>query len=198
MNKTSIVTLIFLCIATLSFSQIELAIKGGVHTVTLPEDIVSNGDNNLSFSESKFGYHFGLHPRIAVLGFFVEPGITFSSSSVDYLLDSDSPENILNESYRDIGIPIIAGIGSGFISAFGGPVFHYQIDGFSDIWDKERLENATMGFQAGLGVKLWKLRGEVRYEGNLGRFGDSVEIADHDVSFGNRASRVMFTVGIIL
>lgn len=198
MKKTSISLFIFFAFISLSYSQVELAIKGGVHTVKMPQDIVSSGENRLSFADSKFGYHFGLHPRIAVLGLFVEPGITFSSSSVDYLLGDDDPNNILNETYKDIGIPVVAGFGSGFISVYGGPVLHYQIDKVKDIWSQDRLKEATMGFQAGVGVKLWKLRGEVRYEGNLSSLGDSVEIANHDVSFGKRASRVMFTVGIIL
>jgi len=198
MKKTSILLLILFSFTTLTFSQIELAIKGGIHTVKMPEDIVSNGSDRISFAESKFGYHFGVHPRLAVLGIFIEPGLTFNSSSVDYLLDDETTGNILNETYKDIGVPVVVGFGSGFISAFGGPVLHYQIDKFNDIWSKENLEQATMGFQAGVGVKLWKLRGEVRYEGNLSRFGDSVEIADHEVSFGRRASRIMFTVGIIL
>ncbi len=179
-------------------AQLELALKGGIHSVDLSEDIVTNGNDNMNFANSKFGYHFGLHPRIAVLGLFIEPGITFNSSSVDYTLNDNTPENIINETYKDIGIPVIAGFGSGFISAFGGPVLHYQIDKFKDIWSADRLKQATMGFQAGVGVKLWKLRGEVRYEGNLTSFGESVDVSDHTVNFGERASRVMFTVGIIL
>lgn len=198
MKKTSLLLLIFLSFTTLSFSQVELALKGGVHTAQLPKEIVSSGEDRLSFAESKFGYHFGIHPRIKLLGIFVEPGITFNSSSVDYQLGDDPTGNFLNETYKDIGIPVVAGFGSGFISVFGGPVLHYQIDKVKDIWSKERIDEATMGFQAGLGLKLWKLRGEVRYEGNLSSLGDSVEIADHNVSFGKRASRFMFTVGIIL
>lgn len=198
MKKTSLLLFILFTFANVTYSQIELALKGGVHTVKLPQDIVSNGENGISFAESKFGYHFGLHPRIAVLGMFVEPGITFNSSSVDYLLGDDPTGNFINETYKDIGIPVVAGFGSGFISMFGGPVLHYQIDNAKDIWNSENIKNGTLGFQAGVGLKLWKLRGEVRYEGNLSNLGDSVEIASHDVSFSNRASRVMFTVGIIL
>lgn len=179
-------------------AQVELALKGGIHSVSLSDDLVTDGNSSMNFKDSKFGYHFGVHPRIAVLGIFVEPGLTFNSSSVDYVLNDDSPENIINESYKDIGIPVMAGFGSGFISVFGGPVLHYQIDKVKDIWSKEKLNNATMGFQAGLGLKLWKLRGEVRYEGNLTSFGNSVDISDHTVNFGERASRVMFTVGLIL
>lgn len=198
MKRTTLLFIAFLGFCLTANAQFELAVKGGIHSVNLSEDIVSNNNSNLSFKDSKYGYHFGLHPRIAILGIFVEPGITFNSSSINYLLNDDVASNIVNETYKDIGIPVVAGFGSGFISVFGGPVLHYQIDKFKDIWSSDKLEKATMGYQAGLGLKLWKLRGEVRYEGNLSSFGDSIEIADHDVSFGKRASRVMFTVGIIL
>jgi len=198
MKRTTLLCLVLLGLTFTAGAQIELALKGGIHSVELSDDLINDGASQLSFADSKFGYHFGLHPRVAVLGIFVEPGITFSSSSVDYRLNDGTVDNIINENYKDIGIPIIAGFGSGFISAFGGPVFHYQIDKFNDVWSKDKLENATMGYQAGLGVKLWRLRGEVRYEGNLTSFGESVDIADHTVNFAQRASRVMFTVGLIL
>ena len=198
MKRTTLLFIAFLGFYMTANAQFELALKGGIHSVSLSNDIVTNGNSDLSFKDSKFGYHFGLHPRIAILGIFVEPGITFNSSSVDYLLNDDIASNIVNETYKDIGIPVMAGFGSGFISVFGGPVLHYQIDKFKDIWSTDKLDTATMGYQAGLGLKLWKLRGEVRYEGNLSSFGNSLDIADHEVSFGKRASRVMFTVGLIL
>jgi len=198
MKRTALLCLLFLGLCVSINAQVELAIKGGIHSVDLTDDIVTNGNSDMNFKDSKFGYHFGVHPRIAVLGIFIEPGLTFNSSSVDYVLNDDSPENIINESYKDIGIPVMAGFGSGFISVFGGPVLHYQIDKVKDIWSRDKLNNATMGYQAGLGLKLWKLRGEVRYEGNLTSFGNSVDISDHTVNFGKRASRVMFTVGLIL
>lgn len=198
MKRYKLLLLLLVCLSINATAQIELAVKGGIHSVNLSDEIVTDGNSDLSFADSKYGYHFGLHPRIAVLGIFVEPGLTFNSSSVDYRLNDDTASNIVNETYKDIGIPVMVGFGSGFISAFGGPVLHYQIDKFKDIWSEERLKNATMGFQAGLGVKLWKLRAEARYEGNLTSFGDSIDISDHTVNFGNKASRVMFTIGIIL
>lgn len=198
MKRSTLLWLAFLVCCFSASAQFELALKGGIHSVDISDDLITMDDSEMNFKDSKFGYHFGVHPRIAVLGIFVEPGITFNSSSVEYTLNDNSPDNIINATYKDIGIPIIAGFGSGFISAFGGPVLHYQIDEFKDIWSKDRLANATMGYQAGLGLKLWRLRGEVRYEGNLTSFGDSVDIADHTVNFGNQSSRIMFTVGLIL
>jgi len=200
MNRTTLLFLLLLGFCISSHAQVELALKGGIHSIDLSTDMVTNtnGNSEMNFKDSKFGYHFGLHPRIAVLGIFVEPGLTFNSSSVDYTLNDNAPDNIINETYKDIGIPVMVGIGSGFVSIFGGPVLHYQIDKFNDIWSKDKLEEATMGYQAGLGVKLWRLRGEVKYEGNLSSVSNSVDIADHTVNFGKRASRIMFTVGLIL
>ena len=198
MKRTTLILLVLLGLSYSAHSQVELALKGGIHSIDLSNDLVTDGNSSMNFKDSKFGYHFGLHPRVSVLGIFIEPGLTFNSSSVAYTLNDASPESIVNETYKDIGIPVMAGFGSGFISVFGGPVLHYQIDKFRDIWGKSNLEQATMGYQAGVGLKLWRLRGEVRYEGNLTSFGNSVDIADHNVVFGQRASRLMFTVGLIL
>ena len=65
-----------------------------------------------------------------------------------------------------------------------------DIDGFS-----QRFNRASYGYQAGLGFDFWDLRLEVKYEGNLSKFGDHIFIGGQNFSFDKRPSRIIANLG---
>jgi hypothetical protein len=64
-------------------------------------------------------------------------------------------------------------------------------------WDglKEEFNNLTIGYQAGIGLDIWRLHFDVRYEGNFSRFGDSITVNGNSYQFSNNPERVIGTIG---
>ena len=192
-------------------SQLQIGLKAGLHSVDLASEgvVLPNDDGEglqLNFLDSKYGIHFGLYTRLTLLGIYVEPAFILNSTSVDYTLeqlgDQGPFQSIKNETYHNLDIPVMIGLKAGIFRLFGGPVAHMHINSSSDLIDfpgyEQRFKDASYGFQAGMGIDLWKLRLEAIYEGNLSRFGEHITISGQEYSFDESASRIIFSVGLKL
>jgi len=189
------------------WSQIEFGIKGGLHSLDLTaESIILPGSDEafeVDFIESKYGFQFGLYTRIKVFGMYIEPAAMLHSTSVNYTLNEINQTGILNsvknESFTNLDLPVMIGFKVLFLKAFFGPVAHLNITSASDLVDipgySQRFDKATYGFQAGLGLDIWKFRIEAKYEGNLSKFGEHIFIGDENFSFDQRPSRLIANVG---
>lgn len=193
---------------TISHSQVEFGLKGGMHSFDLSASSIilpgTDEDFEVNFLESKYGFQFGLYTRIKLFGLYIEPSAMLHSTSVNYTLEDIDNTGILNsvrnETFTNLDIPVMVGFKLLFLKAFVGPVAHLNISSASDLIDipgySQRFEKATYGFQAGLGFDLWKLRFEAKYEGNLSKFGEHIYIGDENFSFDKNASRIIANVGI--
>jgi hypothetical protein len=204
----------FLIVAAVLFTnlianaQFEIGVKAGVNSVDLISDgiIVKNGLDNfkVDFLGSEYGYHLGLYSRVKLLGFYIEPAAYLNSNKINYKLSDYTEGDILNdivsENYTSLDIPVLAGVKAGIFRLYGGPVAHLHIASTSELIKingySQKFKDAKYGFQAGFGLDLWKLRFDVAYEGNLGKFGDHINVGGNQFQFGSSASRVLGTVGI--
>lgn len=199
-----------LCMHLLSadlFSQIEFGIKGGLHSVDLvSESIILPGSDQsfeVDFVESEYGFQFGLYTRVKLFGIYIEPAAMLHSTSINYTLDEIGNEGVVsavrNEKFTNLDIPVMIGFKLLFAKAFFGPVAHLNINSASDLIDipayAQRFDSATYGFQAGLGVELWKFRIEAKYEGNLSKYGDHIFVGEENFSFDSRPSRLLVNLG---
>jgi hypothetical protein len=188
--------------------QLEFGVKAGVSSVDLISEgiIISNGPDKvkMDFLGSEYGYHVGVYSRLKVLGFYIEPAALLNSNKVNYKLSDYTEGDVLNdlisENYVSLDIPVMAGVKAGIFRLYGGPVGHLHIASTSELTKingyKQKFKDAKYGFQAGFGLDLWKLRLDVAYEGNLGKFGDHINVGGSSYQFGSSASRVLGTVGI--
>ena len=189
-------------------SQIEFGIKAGLNSIDLVSNSIkiNNGIDfkEIRFRESKYGHHFGVYTRLNILGIYIEPGAIFNSNSVTYSLDdysSDQPvSTLVNESYSNLDIPLMVGLKAGIVRLYGGPVAHVHINSKSDLFDWDsyahKFKSSSYGYQAGIGLDLWKLRFDLAYEGNLGKFGNHINVDGESYAFDNSASRIIATIGM--
>ena len=81
-----------------------------------------------------------------------------------------------------------------------GPVGHVHIDNVTQLWDVEgydqNFDGLTWGYQTGLGLDLWFVHFDLRYEGNLSNFGEHIEFFGEKFSFDTRAHRWIARVGL--
>ena len=191
------------------FSQIEFGIKAGLNSTDYTKEgisIITNGQENFNLfvQEANYGVHFGLYSRISLFGIFIEPSALFNSSSVTYRIEDFSEDGIShlfkNERYNALDIPVVAGFKFLIFRVYAGPVAHLHINSSSEFFDldgyEQRFKEATYGFQAGVGLDLYKIRIQLSVEGNLSKFGEHLTFNGHPYSFDSRPSRVLGTVGI--
>lgn len=186
-------------------AQVQFGTKFGIHTFDLnsPTDIITAGNENISFAEAKIGFQGGIYTKIKLGGLFIEPRLMLHSTSVEYTIDGDNGgviDNIVNESFTNLDIPLLIGFDLPIIDIYGGPVAHLHLDTTSDLIDwsgySERFDTAQYGFRLGAGANIGKINIGLEYEGNFSKFGEHITIAGEEFSFDSRPSRFILNVGI--
>ncbi len=197
---------------------LRFGVKGGVSssTVKIDKTTFSTIDDAETFvveqGNSKMGLHFGLFGRIQVLGFYVQPELLFTQSKGEVVLtditNSESPlKSIRDQKFNKIDIPVMVGWKIGPARLGLGPVASVMLseqDGLKEeLADatnetvKSNFKNATFGYQVGAGLDIFKFATlDVKYEGNLSKLGEGVNIAGKSYTFDQRNPQWIFSLGI--
>ncbi|MEL6721532.1 MAG: outer membrane beta-barrel protein, partial [Bacteroidota bacterium] len=202
MKKTLILSGLLFA-TTFAFSQIKFGARLGVSTTDLEAGqlLITNQETleefNLAVQDAKFGVHAGLFAKIPITDlFFIQPEILLNSNRVDFQLGADSLGSVVSEKYQYLDIPLIFGMQLGPIKPQAGLIGHVFLRSNSDLdieGYKQDFQNLTIGFQAGLGIEIKKILFDVRYEGNLSKFGSHITVAGQEYNFDDRPSRLVFT-----
>jgi len=197
---------------------LRFGVKGGVSssTVKIDKTTFSTIDDAETFvveqGSSKMGLHFGLFGRVQVLGFYVQPELLFTQSKGEVVLtditNSESPlKSIRDQKFNKIDIPVMVGWKIGPARLGLGPVASIMLseqDGLKDeLADatnesvESNFKNATFGYQVGAGLDIFKFATlDVKYEGNLSKLGEGVNIAGKPYTFDQRNPQWIFSLGI--
>ncbi len=192
-------------------SQVEIGVKLGLNSTDLAAQGISvfNNDQtpfNIFLQEANYGIHFGLYSRVKLLGIFVEPSLLLNSTGVTYRIDEFDEGGVVsvfkNERFNSLDIPLMLGMKVFLFKIFAGPVAHIHLNSTSDVFDingyEQRFQNATYGWQAGIGLDIMKFRFSLNYEGNFTAFGDHISFNGNNYSFSNSPSRVIASFGVKL
>lgn len=192
-------------------AQIQFGIKGGVSTTEIQVDDLDilrpgGGDRlQLALEEANFGVHAGVMLRVP-LGrtFLLQPELVFNSNTVEYRVeDTNQPGLVgalLEEKYQYLDIPLLLGLKFGPVRLMAGPEGRVFIDSASDLFRFEdydqTFENLTISWLGGIGLDLWNLTLDVRYEGNVDNFGDHITFGGEQFAFSDSESRWIFSLGL--
>lgn len=187
--KKFIFSAIFFCgIVIAGYSQNGgFGIKAGLSSTEVDfknKQFVSQG--------SQTGYHVGVFGRIGGGGFFVQPELLFTQTSGKFLSDGEQ----IKAEFNRLDIPVM--VGMRFLKVLrlqAGPIASLNInsklkEAGSTISDAE-FKNATLGYQAGLGLDLGNLSVDARYEGGLSKWTDNIR----DFQTDNRINQWVLSVG---
>jgi hypothetical protein len=206
MLKTSL-SLVFCFLAFSALAQVQLGFAVGMSTTAVdPSDLIITDQFGadalvLKLESANYGVHGGLVLRIPIKKFFLQPQVFFHSNSADFRVTdlNGGPDRLLRESYQNLNIPFLLGYKLGPLRLQAGPVGHVflhcnsqldQIEGYEKIF-----EPLTYGWQAGLGLDIWKLFIDLNYEGNLSNFGDHIHVFGAKFAFDERPNRFVASVG---
>ncbi len=199
-----------ICCLSTAEAQLKIGLRVGTSTTDISTsnlNIIENGATQLTLAlkEAKYGIHGGLVIQGKIGKFLIQPEILFNSNSVDYeVTDTQNPgfpAEIRQEKYQYLDIPLLFGAKFGALRLHAGPVGHLYINSASELTDiqgyAQKFKEFTFGWQGGLGVDLWKLMIDLRYEGNFSKFGDHITFFGDTYNFDKSAARFLISLGFM-
>lgn len=211
MKRISVMIIVALIAVVPMSAQFDFGLKGGLNSTRLKLDEIVNDVGGTSYSleglsEASYGFHVGGFVRLTLFGLIVQPEVVFTSSGAEVkvtdILDGGSLPEIKQQDFKKLDVPIMIGGKVGPLRIMAGPSASITIDGPEALIDdadyEELYRGATFGYQAGVGVDILKtLTLDVRYEGNLSRFGNGVKIGNQDFDFDSRPNSFIFSLGLM-
>ena len=202
--KKLLVLILAVFITLPAISQLNLGIKLGATTTTVPSYNISTGTNNIeALKDAAWGFQAGAFLRIGISSLFVQPELLFASNTYEYNVTTVTGTEAVKQKFDRLDIPVLLGVKLGPLHINAGPSAAIQIGSpkalIEDPDFKEMYRSATFGFTAGLGVDLFKkLTIDARYNGSLsGKFGDAVTIGSQTFNLDSRQPSFTLSVGIM-
>jgi hypothetical protein len=204
----------FLIVTSLNAQLLRFGVKGGVSSTSVKFDNstwqsvqTSQGTMDLLVEQgdAKLGLHLGLFSRIQVLGFWLQPELLFTQSRGEFIYNQigTSTSSIREQKFNKIDVPIIAGWKFGPARIGLGPVASIMVsesesyNGFSLTNVSSDFKKATFGYQVGVGLDIFKFATlDLKYEGNLSKFGSGVTIGGVERKFDQRNPQWIASLGI--
>jgi hypothetical protein len=206
MKKPILVFLILLSPLLADAGPFQAGLKGGLNFSSLPSDIVAtaNGERLTFLRDTYSGYHIGFVASMSFMGFFFQPELVYVSTGRNMHLQIsgfEHEDDYYLLKYQHLSMPLLAGISIGPLRLGAGPVFSLLLN-HSDtstiqLEKRPHLEDTTVGFQLGAGIKFGSLLIDLRYEGSLTRLGNGVTIMGTRMDFDLRPRQTILSVGLL-
>lgn len=152
-------------------------------------------------SDAQMGYQMGVFARFGGLGFFVQPEVLFTQTSGRIKLELPAP-NLTKDyevKFNRLDVPVLAGFRFlKVIRVMAGPIASFSIDSSlkesGTIVKDIDFNQATFGYQMGVGLDLGNISIDGRYEGGLSEFTENIGSLTAD----NRINQWVLSVGFKL
>ncbi|OJW68573.1 MAG: hypothetical protein BGO68_02295 [Candidatus Amoebophilus sp. 36-38] len=171
--KKTIGVFLLLLLATFKPTQASI-IQIGPRVGLSTSHIILDSDLRKHYNpEIGLGYQLGGIARINLPIIYIQPELLFSDSSAKY--HSQNQTHTLN--YKKIDAPIMVGIKFlGLIRFQLGPIFSFLLAAKDDNTDiAANYSKLTTGYQAGLGIDIYKFLIDLKFESSFSKFGDKLD-----------------------
>ncbi len=197
--------LIFSLISVQTFSQIKFGIRGGINSYRVKFVEFENSDYRITVpKDATMGLHFGFISQIELFNLFIQPELLFTSNKNDIIIEDliSNDEQLTQHKFNKLDIPVLVGAKLGALKIGVGPVGSILLRSKSELFKiteyEQKFNNMTFGFQAGVGLDIGKLTVDLKYEGNLSKFGNGLTFQDHTFDFDQRPKQIIFSIGLFL
>jgi len=200
MKKLILLASLF-CLTLTASAQVKFGIKAGLSTSDIGGKDFVQEDLTLKLKNADYGLHFGAFLRAQGGLFYIQPEVNFNSLSAEYEISDISGTNVFKEKYSNLDVPVLVGLKLGPLRAGAGPVGHINIGKSTSLDSNDTpivssdYDKLTFGYQAGLGLDIWRLNFDLRFEGNFQNQGEHISIAGTQVNLSENANRMTFSVG---
>ncbi|MEZ4900677.1 MAG: porin family protein [Spirosomataceae bacterium] len=184
-----------------NFSQLQT--EG--FTITKPGASVQDFFRNNS--SNKTGYVLGAYARIG-RKVFIQPEVLFSSKGGTFEIlknGASSPLNV-DVKFSQIDIPVLVGLKVGPLRLNAGPMASLNVSGGNNLGEaikvyttqnfNKTIEQATFGYQAGIGLDIRSFNIDLRYESGFSNI--SQLNLQNNAQFNTKVSLWQLTAGFVL
>ena len=173
--KTLMLTIMALFMINISYGQFTLGPKLGLTSSSIDFDPFTIGGETISSGNAVAGFQAGVFTRITLGFIYIQPEALFSQSGGEIQLDDGVLTDIREVEFNKLDFPVM--VGTKFLKVFRvqvGPTISMLLDAKVEGLEediKSGYSDATIGYQAGVGVDLWNLIVDLKYEGSISTFG---------------------------
>lgn len=170
--KKLILSLALLAFALTGYSQgFAFGPKVGLSQTEL--DLKSD---DFKSGDSKFGYHVGLFARIGIGPLYLQPEVLYTQTQGQFSFDDGvGAIKEYEADFNRVDIPVMVGLKMfKFLRIQAGPIASINVN--SELKNAgttvrdAKFEDATIGYQAGLGLDIGNLIIDAKYESSLDKF----------------------------
>ena len=185
-----------------AFSQFKVGVRLGVSSTSLKaKDLVVSSDTRVeTLNNTLVGFQGGVMAQVSMFGIFLQPELLFTTSGGQILVKDATYSRIVDQKFNNIEIPVLVGAKFGPLRLGVGPVATMVLKSKSELDDVsnygDKFNKATFGYQAGVGLDIWKFAIDLKYEGNLSKLGNGVNIKGQSYSFDSREHQLILGLGI--
>jgi len=164
------------CLLTPSLGHARFFSAGprvGVHIAPYQERVGSGNTERTTLQrEDYWGYHVGVFARTSLFLFYVQPEIILTNAGIQYRQGRET----IRCHCTKLDIPAMVGLTLlRIVRVQAGPILSVLVnakEGNNNI--TQRYRSVTVGWQAGLGIDIWKIGIDLKYEGSLNRLGNTI------------------------
>jgi hypothetical protein len=189
--------------ATTQAQEFVLGAKLGVTTT----QVLGSDYKNFSTPDNYNGLLLGAYTRLSFVGFFVQPEILLRNLNFNITNKQNGANSTAKNNLTYVDVPILFGKKLlKLVRLSAGPNFQFLVNkdisisnaSFVDPIKEGDFNNFVLGAQAGIGVDVWKLSFDIRYDFSLSKIGEAAKLVNtnaNNTDFSSRASMLQFSVG---
>ncbi len=185
-------------------AQMDFGIKGGLNISNIKASEILTDDYRINPAASgNLGYHIGGFFRASLAGIFIQPELYFSSLSSEFTVEdlsgTGTADQLTKQKIGRIDLPVLVGVKLGTFRLGVGPIGSIIVSEQSNLNEitgyEAALKSATFGYQLGAGADIWRISIDARYEGNLTKLGDHLDIGGETINLDNRVRQIIISLG---
>ena len=188
--------LIIMCLvltSSIKAQDFSMGVRAGFSRNSVGQDFMS-----YSSKDAITGLTLGGYAKVKVLGFFIMP-------EVNYNQRGNEIKDFGTSTIHNIDVPVL--FGKQFFKTVrinGGPNFQFQLANtqtqLGNYINQSKFNDFVLGMQLGVGIDVWKLSLDARYDMNLSSAGDIVYVSNDLAKtvlkqYSSRANMFVFTLG---
>ncbi len=189
--------------ATTQAQEFVLGAKLGVTTT----QVLGSDYKNFSTPDNYNGLLLGAYTRLSFVGFFVQPEILLRNLNFNITNKQNGANSTAKNNLTYVDVPVLFGKKIlKLVRLSAGPNFQFLVNkdisisnaSFVDPIKEGDFNNFVLGAQAGIGVDVWKLSFDLRYDFSLSKIGEAAKLVNtnaNNTDFSSRASMLQFSVG---
>ena len=191
-------------------SKVMFGLRVGAATANIAADEVTFENAGRQFKlvadNKEFSYHLGVFAQFRMNKWALQPEVVFRSAKADYMLSefvtTEFISSIRTENYAYVDVPVMLAYRLGALRIQAGPAAKFYITSSTEFVGiaefSESYQKVDFGYQAGIGLDIWRFIVDLKYDGDIEKVGDHMSFGGQSIDFGTQAGRFLFSIGYSL